>query len=435
MFSNYSRSLELKKFTLKPIEQSKENSSIENNIISVSQLTNTIKNLLEDGIGVTMVQGEISNYKLHSSGHRYFTLKDDAAQISCTMWKHKTVNFQPSDGMKIIVTGILTVYPPRGQYQLECESIKPLGQGDLYLAFEALKKKLEEKGYFDLYRKRLLPAMPMAIGVTTSPTGAAVKDIISTLNRRFPACKIYFRPTLVQGDGSAEDIVAAIKELQQTPAELIIVGRGGGSLEDLWSYNTESVADAIFNSNKPIISAVGHETDFTIADFVADIRAATPTAAAELASPRTLDEFIFLIDNYSNNLYKYTKRNISQFRSQIDNMIGLNISKRILSQLKIHTRQIDELEMRSTNYINKIIRVYKQKVNDVDAHCKSLNPIAPLKKGFALIQANGMIIKQNDSLSSIKDIEIIRENDTIYAKIHKILPPKLFNIEVKHGKQ
>jgi exodeoxyribonuclease VII large subunit len=400
---------------------------MEKKILTVSQLTHTISLLLDEGIGFTTVQGEISNYKLHSSGHRYFTLKDEGASISCTMWRGKgNLSFQPTDGMKVVITGNLTVYPPRGQYQIECESMTPLGKGDLYLAFEALKVKLEEKGYFSPVHKKRLPSIPISVGVSTSPTGAAVKDIFSTINRRFPACTIYFRPTLVQGDGSSEDIVMAIDELQKHNVNVIIIGRGGGSLEDLWSYNTELVADAIYNCRVPIISAVGHETDWTIADFVADVRAATPTAAAELVTPRTKDELLSIISNETEYLKKLIIKFIEQQKDYINDFTKSRSVRNILDKIRTYSRQIDENESRMTKTIQQNIVNKKQNLNMLENHCRSLHPFSPLKKGFAILKSSGKYIKPYESLSRFKNIEIVREDEMATAKIVKILPKPLF---------
>lgn len=258
--------------------------------LSVSQITMQIRSLLEQGIGSVIVIGEISNFKLHGSGHRYFSLKDEYAQISAVMWKGKSLQFPLTDGMKVIARGNVTVYPPQGRYQLDCQSIMPLGTGDLYMAFEELKKSLAAKGLFDQDRKAELPDFPLTIGIATSATGAAVQDMLSTLKRRNPMAHVILRPTIVQGDTAPADIINAIKELEQSACEVIIIARGGGSMEDLWAFNDESVAYAIADCSIPIISGVGHETDITIADFVADVRAATPTAAAELVSPITMDD-------------------------------------------------------------------------------------------------------------------------------------------------
>lgn len=399
---------------------------MEKQVLTVSQLSGAIKVLLEETLGLVRVQGEISNYKLHTSGHRYFTLKDEGAQINCTLWRGKTISFQPTEGMKVIITGIVTVYPPRGNYQIDCQTMSPAGMGDLYLAFEALKKKLAEAGYFNDDRKRPLPELPIAVGVSTSPTGAAVKDIISTMQRRFPLCKIFFRPTLVQGDGAAEDIEKAIIELNYTPSDLIIVGRGGGSLEDLWAYNTETVANAIYNSKLPIISAVGHETDFTIADFVADVRAATPTAAAELSSPRTIGELYAFIGNSANSMLSDISAEISQRRALLDYIAGRDAKRRILERINRFHQTLDDCESRLTQKMKFTANNYTNKIDSYESSLKLLHPLAPLKRGFALLKYHNEVISNHISLSEFREIDIIREEESASAKILKVKPKPLF---------
>ncbi len=397
-----------------------------NQIITVSQLTEEIRLSLEN-IGQVTVRGEISNYKIHSSGHRYFTLKDENAQISCTMWKTRELDFIPKDGMQVIVTGIITVFSQRGNYQLDCFKMTLYGIGDLYLAFEALKKKLSEKGYFDTSRKKQLPHLPMNIGIATSPTGAALRDIISTIKRRMPVVTIYFRPTIVQGDEAEQSLISAIKELENSPAEVIIIGRGGGSIEDLWAFNLESVADAIFNCNKPIISAVGHETDFTIADFVADLRAATPTAAAEIVTPRTRVELIQFIDDLMLLMKKHAFKIIEESREEIDFLWKKSLRQTIFDIIAQYNYRLDDLQ----NNIEKItiykFQLTKQKIINYEGLIKSLNPLNPLNKGYALLQYKGKYIKSKESLSKYKIFEIVRANETAEAKLLDILPPKLFN--------
>lgn len=264
----------------------------ENVILSVSELTRAIKYLLERDTVLSdcWVRGEISNFTHHSSGHMYFTLKDARSRIKTVMFasKNRTLNFLPKEGMKVLVRGYVSVYERDGQYQLYAEEMQPDGLGSLYLAFQQLKERLEKEGLFAEERKKPLPKFPKVIGVVTSPTGAAVRDIITTIRRRYPVANVLLFPVLVQGSEAAQTIANAINQLNEAAEleiDVLIVGRGGGSLEELWAFNEEVVARAIFASRIPVISAVGHETDFTIADFVADVRAATPTAAAELAVP------------------------------------------------------------------------------------------------------------------------------------------------------
>lgn len=263
--------------------------AVEPQILSVTELTRRVRDLLEGGIGETWVQGEISNYRRQSSGHQYFTLKDDRAQLVCVLFARQAGSrMQLADGMAVQVFGGVTVYEARGQYQMIVRLVQPLGLGALQAKFEALKRKLDAEGLFDSTRKRALPKFPMRIGVVTSPTGAALQDMLHVLDRRAPWLRLLIYPVRVQGEGAAEEIAAAVRHFSATSAEeldLVIVARGGGSIEDLWAFNEEIVARAIAESALPIVSAVGHEIDFTIADFVADLRAPTPSAAAEIVAP------------------------------------------------------------------------------------------------------------------------------------------------------
>ena len=265
-------------------------------VFTVSELTRSIRGTLEARFGAVWVQGEISNYKLHPSGHQYFTLKDQRAQISCVIWRDTMAPLRQSlvDGAHVQVYGTVTVFEARGQYQLNVQILQPRGVGLLQAKFEALKRKLEAEGLFAPERKRPLPKFPRRIGIVTSPSGAAIRDMLNVLRRRAPWLQILINPVRVQGTGAAQEIVVAIRQLATpnkafAPVDLIVVTRGGGSIEDLWEFNEEIVARAIFHSAVPIVSAVGHEIDFTICDFVADLRAPTPSAAAELIVPDIVD--------------------------------------------------------------------------------------------------------------------------------------------------
>src|ERR1041385_5037073 len=265
-------------------------------VFTVSELTRSIRGTLEAKFGAVWVQGEISNYKLHPSGHQYFTLKDQRSQISCVIWRDTMAPPRQAliDGAQVQVYGTVTVFEARGQYQLNVQIFQPRGLGLLQAKFEALKRKLEAEGLFAAERKRALPKFPRRIGIVTSPSGAAIRDMVNVLYRRAPWLQILINPVRVQGAGAAQEIAVAIRELALPneafgPVDLIVVTRGGGSIEDLWEFNEEIVARAIFNSAVPIVSAVGHEIDFTICDFVADLRAPTPSAAAELIVPDVTD--------------------------------------------------------------------------------------------------------------------------------------------------
>lgn len=395
-------------------------------IVSVGELTGAIKRLLEDGFGEISVKGEISNFVFHSSGHRYFTLKDEAAQISCAFWRGRKIDFQPADGMKVVATGEISVYPPRGQYQLVCTSLTPLGKGDLFLAFEALKKKLAEKGYFAPDRKRPLPVFPRSVGIATSPTGAAVRDMFATIEKRFPALTIYFRPTKVQGEGARKDIVKAIAALENTPAEFIIIGRGGGSLEDLWEFNSEEVADAIFNSRKPIVSAVGHETDFTISDFCADVRAATPTAAAVIATPKMKDDLLAAIADAQNSMTRNVGYALGEIRAILESSAGESARRRIIEKIRLSQQRAGEAEIYIDRAANRAIGAARTNLEHIEKRIAALAPLSPLKRGFAVLFDRGKAIPNTESLSSHREFEIMRENETALAKVVKTLPKPLF---------
>jgi exodeoxyribonuclease VII large subunit len=277
----------------------------ERTALTVSELTAQIKIHVENRFVDVWVEGEVSNFKRHSSGHWYFSLKDEGATIRCASFRmqNRLIRFTPEDGLSVRARGRISLYEARGEYQLIVDSLEPIGIGALQLAFEQLKSRLDAEGLFDIARKRELPVLPRSVGVVTSPTGAALRDILRVLKRRHAGINVLIAPARVQGEGAAKEIAQAIQALnEQEEVEVIIVGRGGGSIEDLWSFNEEAVARAIFNSRAPVISAVGHETDFTIADFVADLRASTPSAAAEIVS-MTRDEVVVQLAGLMQGMY------------------------------------------------------------------------------------------------------------------------------------
>jgi len=307
-------------------------------------------------------------------------------------------------------------------------SILPVGQGDLFLAFEALKAKLDEKGYFSRDVKKQLPRLPLKIGVATSPTGAAIRDIFSTLGRRFQSLTIYFRPTTVQGAEAAEDIVAAINELSATDAELLIIGRGGGSIEDLWAFNMEIVADAIFKCKIPVISAVGHETDFTISDFVADVRAATPTAAAELSTPITFEELMIFLSSAKEDMSSCINERIREKYDLLREFSDAPLRNRIIQRLRNGGQLLDQFEYRIRQGAGYRFRSLKDKITGHEKMMRANYPLSPLKKGFALLKHNQMVIPNNVSLSGLKNIDIIRENESVNVKVNRINPKELFDV-------
>ncbi len=324
-----------------------------NRMVTVSQVTALVRRVLEDALPTTLhVVGEISNFKRHSSGHLYFTLKDDRSELSCVTWRSDAakLKFQPADGLEVIVTGRIEVFERAGRYQLYARRLEPRGVGALELAFRQLQEKLATEGLFDERRKKSLPAFPKRLALVTSPTGAAIADMIDTLRRRFPCLTILVYPVRVQGEGAAREIAHAINRInaQYTGAksiDVMIVGRGGGSLEDLWAFNEEVVARAIYASDIPIISAVGHEVDVSIADLVADVRAATPTAAAELAVP-VLDDLLAAISVLNARLHRAIASHADMARVRLNSLLARTAFREPLTPIRRHDQTLDELSHR-----------------------------------------------------------------------------------------
>jgi exodeoxyribonuclease VII large subunit len=310
---------------------------------TVSEVNAEIRGIIEDEYADVTVLGEVSNFKRHTSGHLYFTLKDAGAQLRtvCFRGNAAKVKFELEDGLQVRASGRLTLYEPYGQYQLVAYGLEPAGVGELELAFRQLCERLEAEGLFDAGHKQPLPAYPFRIAVVTSATGAAVRDVITTLRRRWPPAEILLYPVAVQGDGAARQIARALELLVTVDAlDLIIIGRGGGSLEDLWAFNEEIVARAIYDCPVPVVSAVGHETDFTIADFVADIRAATPTMAAEIAVPE-LDGVLTRLDERENRLVRYADTAVSLRRSRLDQLLRSYALGRVRGQVEQSMQRLD----------------------------------------------------------------------------------------------
>jgi len=327
-------------------------------VLTVAELTRDIKSALESGFSGVWVEGEISNYKVYTSGHVYFTLKDDQAQIRAVMWKGKRAHlkFEPKDGDHVVCRGRVSVFEKRGEYQVVVEAMEPKGLGALQAAFEQLKKKLAAEGFFDEARKRPLPYIPWSVGIVTSPKGAVIRDMVRTINRRFPGLRIVLAPVRVQGDGAAGKIASAIADMNEYgQVDVIIVGRGGGSLEDLWAFNEEPVARAIFASKIPVVSAVGHETDFTIADFVADLRASTPTAAAEQIAPE---------------------------REAVEESLGESLKSMTIELRDMtegYARQTDDLSDRAARALASTTRHFRERLSGAARHLKALSPAVTLK--------------------------------------------------------
>ena len=314
--------------------------------ISVSQLTRYIKYKIDNDTNLNEIflKGEISNFKAHSRGHFYFTIKDEGSRINAVMFSSSTkkIKFTPQDGMKVLVTGKISVFEANGGYQIYVSDMLEDGIGNLYIAYEQLKKKLEIEGLFDQNIKKTIPKIPTRIGVITAPTGAAIKDIISTIKRRWPITEVYLFPSLVQGEEAKDDIVRQIKKAELFNLDTLIVGRGGGSIEDLWPFNEEIVARAIYDAHVPIISAVGHEIDFTIADFVADLRAPTPTGAAEMAVPQLSDMMNYL-NQLKIRLNNTILKKIEINKKRLDNIVSRNIFKNPMTIYQNSEMQLDSL--------------------------------------------------------------------------------------------
>ncbi len=392
----------------------------QNQSISVSELTNQIKNILEGNFKTMWVLGEISNLSRPGSGHLYFTLKDSDAEIKAVMWKgsNQYLRFKPEDGMQVLAFGKLNVYKSRGVYQLDLKQMEPSGIGTLYLAFEALKKQLAEEGLFDLDRKKELPKYPDIVGVITSQAGAAVQDIFQILGRRAPFVNAILRATKVQGEGAALDIVQAIEEFNEyKKVDVIILGRGGGSLEDLWPFNEEVVARAISDSNIPIISAIGHETDYSISDLVADKRAPTPSAAAEIVSP-SVSDIKEKFDRLEMKLESYIKNLIERKWQSIDELINRHSRQQ---PKRIIELQYSELVKLSDRFINSILHnqnYWGMKLNPLTEKLSALNPKAILERGYSVAfkLPGKQIIRASKDIEKGHEFELLTSKGSFTAK-------------------
>ena len=377
-------------------------------IYSVSVLTREVKELLEMSFPRLWVEGEISNLKFHSSGHIYFTLKDENSQINCAMWRFRTnqLLFRPQDGMQILVEGELQIYEKGGIYQLIIHQIQPAGVGALQLAFEELKKKLHAEGLFDEQYKKPLPPYPEKIGIITSPTGAAIRDIASVANRRFPGIQLILYPVRVQGAGAAEEIVEAIQTFNEYgEVEVLIVGRGGGSLEDLRAFNEEIVARAIFESKIPIVSAVGHELDFSISDFVADYRAPTPSAAAEMVVKDRL-ELIGAVNYYQERLETLLEKLISGYKEQLNFYLNSYAFRKREDFIFQKVQQVDDLQKFLLMGINHSFIIKNQNLKKFEKYLDALNPVSILNRGYSICYKNKQIVKDVNQLNLQDTVEV-----------------------------
>lgn len=414
--------------------------------LKISELNNYIKSLLDKDTFLNKIylKGEISNFKNHTRGHLYFTLKDDTSRISAVMFQSSAVKltFVPEDGMNVLVSGRISAYPAQGSYQIYVETMEPDGLGALYIEYEKLKKKLAAKGLFANEHKVPIPKFPERVGVITAPTGAAVRDIMSTIKRRYPMCEAILFPCLVQGKDAAPDIVRQIKRADAYGVDTIIVGRGGGSIEDLWAFNEEIVAQAIYDCVTPIISAVGHEIDWTIADFVADLRAPTPTGAAEMAVPTVID-IKTLIDNYKIRLNKNIKNMVNTKFIKLRSLKQSFILKNPMSMYEVKEQKLDTLIETINKDIKNIINDKENKLNKIKLSVvlqnphnlikdkkikfdllvntlKLVNPLGILDKGYSLVEVNNKIIKSSNDVKVSDMLSIRLHEGSIKAEVKEI---------------
>ena len=377
--------------------------------LKVSEVNNYIKRIFVSDMILSNIEieGEISNFKRHYSGHLYFSLKDDRARIKCVMFRSdaESLSLNLSEGQRIIAKGYISIYEQGGDYQLYIRQINNKGIGDLYTAFEELKKKLEKEGLFNPEFKKEIPFLPKKVGIVTSATGAAIRDIISVIKRRFPPCQMLIYPSLVQGKGAPEDIIQGLLYLdKRDDIDLIIAGRGGGSIEELSAFNDEELARTIFSLNKPVISAVGHETDFTIADFVADLRAPTPSAAAELSVPN-IGSLNQLLDSRFNQLLFHYKNKIDMESRNLNLMKkGLKYNNPVL-KLRNNRQELDLLFRELTFKMENKLEEYKKATRNLENRLNLLNPTISLDRG------NGILLDKDERL--IKSVDEVSIDDTI----------------------
>jgi exodeoxyribonuclease VII large subunit len=386
-------------------------------VLTVSELNERIRRLLDRNFAEVWVGGEISNLRIPASGHLYFTLKDDRSQLNAVMFRSavRLLKFRPENGMNVVARGRVGIYDARGDVQLYVDSIEPQGLGALQLALEQLKKKLAAEGLFDEARKRPLPACPNAVGIVTARTGAAVHDMVVTLRRRMPGLRVVLRPVQVQGAGAAADIAAAIADLNQhAEVDVLIVGRGGGSLEDLWTFNDEAVVRAIAGSTIPVVSAVGHETDFTLADFAADVRAATPTAAATLVAADGVERRRHLFA--ASRALAQAMRGLQQRERQRLALLGrrLRDPRQVLRQSRI---RIDELSERSQRAVEGALRLGRARLRGQSERLEALSPLAVLNRGYAIVQKDALVVRSAAEVAA-GDLVILRfAASTVRARI------------------
>ena len=395
------------------ISQLRERGS--DSIMSVSELNSYVKRMFDTNrlLTAVTVRGEVSNFVFHrASGHLYFSLKDGESQIKAVMFRSAatSLKFNINNGMRVIVSGAVSVYVGTGSYQIYVKSVQPDGIGALYLAYEQLRRRLGEEGLFSDEYKKPIPNLPRTVGVITSATGAAVRDIINVIGRRYPLADIYLYPSLVQGDGAEESLISALDFLDRSGlADLIIIGRGGGSIEDLWAFNGERLARRIFSAKTPIISAVGHETDFTICDFVADLRAPTPSAAAELAVP-DIAELLLRIDSFGTRAASALSARIAEAKQRLTRLSQREFfvaPNTLFDGRKRETKALSDAL--SGAYID-MVNAFRARISVSAGKLEALSPLSVLSRGYSVVEKDGKIIKHTSSLASGDEI-IVRLSD------------------------
>ena len=388
---------------------------------TVSELNNYIKSIFESDrrLSSVTVKGEISNFVAHRSGHFYFSLKDAEGQLRAVMFRSSAMRlkFLPESGMKVIISGSVTVYPRDGSYQIYVNSMQPDGIGALYLAYEQLKERLMSEGLFDESNKKALPKYPKRIGVITSPTGAAVRDILNVTARRYPLADIYLYPALVQGEGAEASLIRGVDYFDKSGlVDVVIIGRGGGSIEDLWAFNSEALARRIFVANVPIVSAVGHEIDFTICDFVSDLRAPTPSAAAEIVVP-DLRELLLRIDGCSERAVIALERSIERAYERLDRVKSSRCFVDIQSMFMQRYTELDGAKDRLSKAVGELLRKTRDRLALNAEKLSVMNPLAVLSRGYSITESRGEVLRGVEGIKCGDEIKVILRDGSISAKV------------------
>lgn len=394
-------------------------------VLTVSEINRYIKEIISRDLVLSnlWVRGEISNYKYHYSGHMYFTLKDESCLLKCVMFKTQaqTLKFVPENGMKVIIRGYISVFERDGQYQLYAEEMQPDGVGNLHLAFEQLKKRLQEEGLFAEKYKKKLPLLPRSIGIVTSSTGAVIRDIINIVNRRFYNANLKILPVAVQGELASRQVAAAVKKLNELKCvDVIIIARGGGSLEELWAFNEEIVARSIFESKIPVISAVGHETDYTIADFVADVRAPTPSAAAEIVIPeRSVLEYRII--NIGNRLKNSLVKNVSLNRARLLHLKSSSVFRQPYDKVYQGRMSLDVLNKYMLNSLKTRKEAAKSRFSLLTGKLDALSPLKVLCRGYSMakLKKDGSIVKSVESVGYGDEIEVNVSDGRLHCTVNR----------------